>query len=42
MTRNGSDGLALEFVFRNQEAERSFGGFLTGIPAQTAGAVLPE
>ena len=37
VTRHGSDGVAVEFVFRNEEEEESLRTFLAAIPAQPAG-----
>jgi Flp pilus assembly protein TadG len=38
VVRHGSDGVAVEFVFRNRREEASFRTFLAGSPAQPAGA----
>jgi Flp pilus assembly protein TadG len=38
VTRHGSDGVAVEFVFRNEEEEESLRAFLAAIPAQSAGS----
>ena len=38
VVRDGSDGVAVEFVFRNHEEEESFRTFLAAIPAQAAGS----
>jgi Flp pilus assembly protein TadG len=40
--RHGSDGVAVEFVFRSEEEERAFRLFLAEIPAQPARAVPPQ
>ena len=37
VTRYGSDGVAVEFVFRNEEEEEGLRTFLAAIPAQPAG-----
>ena len=36
VVRHGSDGVAVEFVFRNRKEEESFRTFLTAIPGQLA------
>jgi Flp pilus assembly protein TadG len=38
VTRYGSDGVAVEFVFRNEEEEESLRTFLAAIPDQPAGS----
>jgi Flp pilus assembly protein TadG len=38
IVRHGSDGVAVEFVFRNRHEEESFRTFLAAIPAQPAGS----
>jgi Flp pilus assembly protein TadG len=38
VVRHGSDGVAVEFVFRNREEEESFRSFLAGIPDQREGS----
>jgi len=39
VVRHGSDGVAVEFVFRSEEEEQAFRLFLAEIPAQPAGEV---
>jgi Flp pilus assembly protein TadG len=38
VVRHGSDGVAVEFVFRNPQEEESFRTFLAAMPAQPAGS----
>jgi Flp pilus assembly protein TadG len=38
VVRHGSDGVGVEFVFRNDQEEKSFRTFLAAIPAQPAGS----
>jgi len=38
VVRHGSDGVGVEFVFRNDQEEESFRTFLAAIPAQPAGS----
>ena len=40
--RHGSDGVAVEFAFRNEEEEESFRTFLTAIPVQPARTAPPK
>ena len=42
VVRHGSDGVAVEFVFRNKEEEESLRTFLAAIPAQPAITVPPN
>jgi len=40
--RQGADGVAVEFAFRNKEEEETFREFLDAIPAQPAQTVSPK
>ena len=42
VVRHGSDGVAVEFVFRNKEEEESLRTFLAAIPAQPAITMAPQ
>jgi Flp pilus assembly protein TadG len=42
VVREGSDGVAVEFAFRDKAEEGAFRTFLTGIPAQPARSVPPK
>ncbi len=42
VVRHGSDGVAVEFVFRNDEEEKRFRSFMAAIPSAPAESAQPE